>query len=243
VHFLNEQHGFAAGTKKSVYETVDGGKEWVKLAVTDKIESNPEHTTFTWIEFENQRAGSIVGWSRAPRKQESELPDWMDPQAAERRRQWPTSTIILQTLDGGKTWQPSVTSMFGRVSRLRRAGRHGLTLVEFQDAFEYPSEVFHIDRAQDKTERAFREKDRKVTDVALVANSGYLAAIQVTGKLPQSPIPGRLIVLTSKDFVKWTPMEVDYRASARRAVFAVADAQNLWIATDTGMILKLAGAR
>jgi hypothetical protein len=34
-------------------------------------------------------------------------------------------------------------------------------------------------------------------------------------------------------------MEVDYRANAQRAVMAAVDAQNAWVATDTGMILKL----
>jgi hypothetical protein len=34
-------------------------------------------------------------------------------------------------------------------------------------------------------------------------------------------------------------MEVDYRAVGRRAILAAPDAANLWVATDTGMILKL----
>ena len=165
----------------------------------------------------------------------------MDPEQAERRRQWPSSTIVIQTLDGGKTWTPAVTSMFGRISRLRLRGSHGLTLVEFQDAYEYPSEVFHILTKENKTERTFREKERAVTDVALAGGGGFLAGVQTTGKLRQSPIPGRLFVETSKDFVKWLPMEVDYRAFARRAMLAAADDRNIWVATDTGMILKLTG--
>ena len=35
-------------------------------------------------------------------------------------------------------------------------------------------------------------------------------------------------------------MDVDYRAVARRAYLAAPDAANVWAATDTGMILKLA---
>ena len=34
-------------------------------------------------------------------------------------------------------------------------------------------------------------------------------------------------------------MEVDYRAVAHRAILAAPDAANLWVATDTGMILQL----
>jgi hypothetical protein len=37
----------------------------------------------------------------------------------------------------------------------------------------------------------------------------------------------------------WSEMAVDYRAVARRAILAGADEQNLWLATDSGMILKL----
>jgi hypothetical protein len=34
-------------------------------------------------------------------------------------------------------------------------------------------------------------------------------------------------------------MAVDYRAVAHRATLSGADEQNLWLATDNGMILKL----
>ncbi|MCW5980199.1 MAG: hypothetical protein KIT09_19100 [Bryobacteraceae bacterium] len=243
VHFLDENHGFAAATKKTIYETFDGGKAWTALGVTEKIEANPEHTAFTWIDFTDQGSGSIVGWSRPPRRQASDFPDWMDPAASQRRRQWPTSTIVVQTPDGGKTWQPTVTSMFGRVTRVRMKGADGLTLVEFQDSFDYPSEVFHIDRRTNETQRVFREKDRAVSDIALAGGRAYLAAVQTTGKMLQSPVPGRLILLVSDDFVKWTPMKVDYRAYGRRAMLAAPDESNLWVATDTGMILKWNGGR
>ena len=34
-------------------------------------------------------------------------------------------------------------------------------------------------------------------------------------------------------------MQVDYRADGRRAVFAAAGPDDIWVATDQGMILKL----
>jgi hypothetical protein len=37
-------------------------------------------------------------------------------------------------------------------------------------------------------------------------------------------------------------MDVDYRAVAQIAVIAVADAQHIWVATDTGAILGLSPA-
>jgi len=51
------------------------------------------------------------------------------------------------------------------------------------------------------------------------------------------PYPGRQ--LTSKDLAKWVPMEVDYRAEALRTFLAAPDNDNIWLATNTGMILKL----
>jgi hypothetical protein len=37
----------------------------------------------------------------------------------------------------------------------------------------------------------------------------------------------------------WSEMEVDYRAVARRVILSGSGEQNLWLATDNGMILKL----
>ena len=54
-----------------------------------------------------------------------------------------------------------------------------------------------------------------------------------------SPIPGKLKVLQSSDLEKWTEMTVDYRAVAHSAIIAGPDENHLWIATDTGMILRL----
>jgi len=51
-------------------------------------------------------------------------------------------------------------------------------------------------------------------------------------------VPSKVQVLRSKDFAVWTEMAVDYRAVAHRAMLAIADEKNLWIATDSGMILK-----
>jgi hypothetical protein len=46
-------------------------------------------------------------------------------------------------------------------------------------------------------------------------------------------------VLTSDDLTNWTEMMVDYRAVAHAALITGPDDKHVWIATDTGMILKL----
>jgi hypothetical protein len=38
-------------------------------------------------------------------------------------------------------------------------------------------------------------------------------------------------------------MEVDYRATAHKAMISAVDAGNIWVATDTGTILKLAASK
>ena len=58
------------------------------------------------------------------------------------------------------------------------------------------------------------------------------------GTVRPNPIPGRLKVLTSDDMEQWREMDLDYRAEAHRAILASAGA-SVWVATDTGMILKL----
>jgi photosystem II stability/assembly factor-like uncharacterized protein len=237
VFFLDERHGWAVGLNKSVYETGDGGNSWSKVAAASEPATTPERTAYTVIAFASREAGIITGWSRPP--EHRRVPDWVDPQWAPREQ--PAITIQLQTKDGGAHWKVAETSMFGQVTALSvTPSGQGLTLVEFLDSFEYPSEVFRTDWRTGKVDRVFRRKDRSVTDV-LVSDKGpaFLAAIEPPGTLFHSPVPGKLKMLESNDLQNWTEMEVDYRAVARRAMLASAGPGNVWVATDTGMILKL----
>ena len=131
--------------------------------------------------------------------------------------------------------------MFGRPTRLVfGADGRGLLLLEFRDAFQYPSEVFRLGAGADKGGRAFRREDRAVTDVTLLTGGlAYLAAVEPAGRLAWSPVPGKVKLMRSADTSAWTEMEVDYRAVARRVILAVLDADHAWAATDTGMILRL----
>jgi hypothetical protein len=90
-----------------------------------------------------------------------------------------------------------------------------------------------------KSERVFREKDRAVTGLLIdQLHTGYLAAIECSSTLHRSPIPGKLHILRSTGFKRWSEMRVDYRAVAHRATLTAAG-PHVWVATDTGMILKL----
>ena len=241
VYFLDDKHGFAVGAKKSVLETRDGGMEWRPLPAAAAVQTNPEYTVYNWIEFVAGKHGVITGFSRPPRHESENVPDWVDPQKAVSRKQWPTVSITLDTHDSGKTWTSSTASLFGQISRVRLSPSGvGLGLISFADNFDWPSEVFRIDWKNGKSSRVFRDRERRITDLAVLSDKlAFLAGEDVRGKLHQNPIPGKLKMYKSEDMSTWTEMEVDYRATASEAVLSAADETHVWVATDTGMILRL----
>ena len=89
-------------------------------------------------------------------------------------------------------------------------------------------------------DRVYRDESTQINDIALtMQGTPYLAGHDMVGVVRDNPIPGKLKVLTSTDFAKWTEIPVDYRAEAHRAYLAIAEDKVVWVATDTGMILKL----
>jgi hypothetical protein len=110
-------------------------------------------------------------------------------------------------------------------------------LVRYSEAFQYPSEVFRIIWPNGGSETVYRDKNFAVSDV-WVARDGtaYLAGAVYTSQL-REVVPGRIQVLRSVEG-GWKPMDVDYRAVAKAAMLA-AGGDQLWMATDAGMILKL----
>jgi len=167
----------------------------------------------------------------------------METQRTQLEKQVPHLALLLQTKTGGDTWIASDASIFGQMTRTTLSSQRnvGLSLVEFRDQFDYPSEVYRLNLLTGESVRVFRTKDRAITDVRLFPGSSraFLAGYETTGSVYRSPIPGKLKVLTSDDLENWTEMPVDYRAVAHSAVISGPDDKNVWIATDTGMILKL----
>lgn len=238
VWFFDKDHGFAAGLEKRVYETDDGGGTWTLLPILKDVQGDPTYTTFGEISFTGKN-GIITGWSIPPRPGG---PDWMEPERAARRRQIPGYGVMLETIDAGKTWTKSEASVFGQVTRLSMTPQGtALALAEYKDEFEYPSEVYRIDMHTGRSESSFKSKERAITDVRAFAGSarGIIAGYEPAGTIYRSPIPGKIKVLTSNDFENWEEMKVDYRAVGHSAIIAGPDENHLWIATDTGMILRL----
>jgi hypothetical protein len=246
IWFLDEQHGFAIGFQKSVFSTEDGGRTWKPVPEASQPESNPAFTVYSRIAFANARRGLIIG-GYFPKRSSDDLLGRITPQINARGRIVPTLTLQLATATGGSNWVTSTAPLFGAVASLRLAGANGLVVFNYGDSFDWPTEVYRLTLRTGGSETAFRQKDRKVTDTILFEDAGastpsvqaYIAAMEPGGTLKNTPIPGRVHILTSLDFKTWTEMDVDYRAVASSILLAGPDADHLWAATDTGMILRL----
>jgi len=235
VYFLDDRHGFGAGAGKTVWKTEDGAHTWTMVPESESLKVTDEWTTITCVEFLNSKHGAIAGFSKPPRY--AREPDWVDPERALRRRQLPSTTILMETGDGGATWATHLTSVFGVVTRLQLHGLFGVSLFSFDDDFAWSSEVDEIDLHTGKSHPIFRRKDVTITDVLLLpSGSLVLAGIQPAGKLRTSPVPGKLRVFTSEDQQTWSEDEVDYRAAGHVAMLAAAG-DRPYVALDSGMIL------
>ena len=104
--------------------------------------------------------------------------------------------------------------------------------------FSLPSSVYKTRLRQQGTRTIFQERDRAVTDVALLPDGSAILAGTSNGSSNQVPIPGKVKMYESADLKVWREMDIDYRAVAQRAILAAVDAQHVWVATDTGMILS-----
>src|SRR5690606_30402986 len=151
----------------------------------------------------------------------------------------PSLTVVLETKDGGNSWQVNISSLFGRMSDVSIRNGRAVSLVEFDNYFKYPSEVYCSDIGTGKLERCLRRTDFAVTDIEVLPGGQILAVgFQPQGLLARTPIPGKLRIMSSADGKNWRDAAVDYRAVANRVALAALDAEHIWAATDTGMILR-----
>ncbi len=242
VWFLTTTHGWGIGATKQVIETTDGGTSWNPLAAAKDPPGAVATTVYTDIVFLRNH-GIITGWNQPP--DYSTHPEWQAPET--RSSNGPGTTIFLETSDGGKTWGSSSGAMFGQLTAVRVAlNGTSLALFEFSARTDSrmvhlpPSEVHRMSIETGIPDRVYREEETQITDLAMTTQgTPYLAGHAMVGVVRDNPIPGKLKVLTSSDFAKWTEIPVDYRAEAHRAYLAVAEDRDVWVATDTGMILKL----
>jgi len=239
VYFADANHGWAACANRTVLATTNGGKDWAALPETPPpMRPSANYGAFTWIGFANPQAGIITG--AADQSRPVRLPDWLAPDAAIQERERPHPAATLQTHDGGKTWRSDRTSMLGDITRTRFApGRRGVGLIEHSQGARYPSDVFEIGWPNGANNLIFHDEHFFVSDVWVTPGGAYyLAGIELASKLREI-VPQKVKVLTSRDLKTWTPMAVDYRADANRVYLGGSGEDALWLATNTGMILKL----
>jgi hypothetical protein len=99
-----------------------------------------------------------------------------------------------------------------------------------------PTAVFRLSWPTGGGKLAFQDKSIYVTDVLAEAGGIYHIAGMAGGGTVAAP--RRVKAFKSAGAAQWTPVPVDYRAVASRAILAGAEG-NAWMATDAGMILKL----
>jgi hypothetical protein len=239
VWFTSPLRGWAVGAPKRIIETSDGGKSWQRVEEANEPKTTANRTVYSRIAFATPKRGMIAGRSISPRDRRS-FPPWMDPDPDTKQK--PALTILLETADGGDTWGHKLVSIFGFISRLDLgADGRGVALLEFDDIFPHPAEIYELNLHTGDSRRTFADKQFAITDVALVPGGpAYAAGYHAPGMTAWSPLPGRVRVIRSSDLRTWTELEVDYRAVAKRATLALAPGGGVWLALDSGMILQLA---
>ncbi len=244
IRFLDANTGFAAGVPKLFLSTIDGGRKWTPVPEGEKPETTADNTAYSVITFLDGKSGIVSGFSVPPTRRRSALPDWMDPELAKYRRQRPTVLVLFETSDSGKTWKHQTSSVFGRVAQISLApSATGLAVMQFDNEFPWPSEVYRLMIGTGKSERVYREKTDLVTD-ALVTKGGtaYLAAIQQATAVRGTPIPGKVKILTAEGpaYSRWEPLPVDYRATGLDVSLCQSPDGTIWTVTSGGMILSRA---
>ena len=238
--FLDADHGWAVGLKKTVLETHDGGLTWTPVAAASEPPGEPAYSAYTWVAFATPRYGLIQGFNLPPRRWSPAFSSQFDPQATANYRDVPHLNYSLDTRDAGKTWKPTSASLFGDTTKIRfLPDGSGIGLIEYSQYFRLASEVFAVDWRTGKSESIYKDAQFGVTDVwKTPEGTVYLAGALAIGRV-RNLVEGRVQVLMSRDNKTFRAMAVDYRATANRVILTCPDNRNVWMATDTGMILKL----
>jgi photosystem II stability/assembly factor-like uncharacterized protein len=241
VWFAAPESGFAFGVGKVFYRTADGGRKWSAVPESESLNLQSPQTFLRSLAMLPSGAGMLVGDSTAA-PPEAALPDWMTPDRAMSRKSLPGTVVLFQTHDGGKSWNGQLSSAFGSVRRVRMGPSRAAVVFQYGESFAWPSELFALNLRTGKNSTVLRRKDLVIQDALLFSDGSMLAAAtQPSGRLRNSPIPGKLRVFWSPDAEAWFEMKVDYRATGNSATFASCSDGTLWIATDEGAIVQLAG--
>ncbi len=239
--FSTPQNGIAFGLGKVFYRTGDGGRTWSAVPESESLNLQSPQTFLRSMAMLPSGAGMLIGDSTAVVPEAPALPDWMTPDRALGRKSLPGTAVLFQTHDGGKTWSGQLSSAFGVLRRVRLGPSRGAVAFQYRESFMWPSELFLLDLRSGKNSSILRRKDLVIHDMLLFSDGSLLAAgTQPTGRLRNSPIPGKLRILWSPDAAAWFEMKVDYRAIGNSATFASCSDGSILLATDEGVVVQLA---
>ena len=239
VFFLDESRGWLLCRQEQVYGTQDGGRSWKLLAAARIDNTDDERSIYTWAAFSGD-LGLVTGWHRLQQAGLRRLPGWMEPESIPIGNR-PSTSLLLHTLDGGRNWKSHLLPKLGEITRVRiSSAGAALMLLRHPDSLLLASEVVAFDLKTLRGGPVYGHRDRWLTDLAFAGPGRvFVVALDQEGRSLVPVIPAKLRVLQSTDAKKWTEMEVDYRAEALSAFLAVPEPAHAWLATDTGMILKL----
>jgi photosystem II stability/assembly factor-like uncharacterized protein len=238
VFFTGPEHGWLVGQRRQFEETSDGGAHWTAVPrVADDLARPPANIVFEYVHFSDSLHGVVVGevsWTP-----DSFPPAWVDPQTAQFRPPPDGGVSGCQTADGGRTWACGSVGLHQSLMAVAfpDADRGWLVFAPAKPTDVY-TEVTERNWSAWKSIRLYHVDGARISDLSTgPGGRPVVAAVQVSGKLLDTPMPGRVRIFIGNDFSTLHEETVDYRAVARRITLASAGSE--WFAaTDTGMILR-----
>ena len=235
VAFTDSLHGWVIGRSRLLESTADGGAHWIPVPDIARYANFPADLSFEFIHFDDPLHGAVVGEAAAP--PERAPPDWMNPGMARFRTPPRAGVFGGTTADGGRTW--ALRSIESRRSLIAVAfpSPVRLWLVFAPLSTELNSEVVEDRSDGPGLATVYRMSGARIAGVNVAARGEIVvAAVELSGRLADTPVPGKVRFLAGSSFSGLKEESADYRAVARRITLAPADGQ--WFAaTDTGMIL------
>jgi photosystem II stability/assembly factor-like uncharacterized protein len=237
VFFADPLHGWLVGSGRVFEETSDGGTRWVGVPDAAKLPGSPADITLEYVHFSNPLQGTVVG--EVAGRSDRSSPAWVNPDRARYPPPPDGGVIGGQTVDGGRTWTWGSVGLYQRLAATAfPTADHGWLVFGADSPTQGYSEVTERNWSAAKSTTLYRLDGARISGLDTGPDGSLvLAAVQVQGKLADTPVPGKVRIFTGDAFSTLREETVDYRAVARRIVLARAG--SAWFAaTDTGMILR-----
>jgi len=225
LHFVSSHRGYCfAGDR--VFRTEDGGANW-KTIPESVFEPKPQSLIWLLARFVDERRGWIAGASELPAPEDARGPEGEELTRQQRRRLRQPALALLETNDGGASWQASLAPAPGILADLLPDGDTLTAAFAGEEYSRFPG-VIAARNAGDPVWRVLlREEGLHVHSLWRTAQ-GLLAA----GGAGQ-----RIRVQLKPDQEPWRPVPVHYSAQSPVARFFAGPDGEPWLWLASGMIL------